>query len=136
MTHNEHCTILLCFTFSYRKHKRTGGYAKDELLEDALGHEAGDLTHEGRSNPKGSTKSTTTFNNPVYDKHTLNDDELQMIGYETKLSDEDEQSFKPSPDDYQVSGDTLEPTLDYDVDAEDVDLKDEDKVALYKYGKL
>ena len=122
--------------FSCRKHKRTGGYAKDELLEDPLGHgiETGDFTHEGGSNPKGSNKSST-FDNPVYDSHNLNDNEVQMIGYETKLSGGDEQSFKPSLDEYQLPGETHEPQLDYDVDAEGVN-QDEEKMPQYKYGKL
>lgn len=123
------------FAFSYRRYKRTGGYAKDDLLEDPLGHEADDITHEGRSNPKGGSTKSSTFDNPVYDSHHLNDDEVQMIGYEAKLSDGDEQLFKPSLDEYQLPGETHKPQLDYDVDAEDVD-QDEEKMPQYKYGKL
>ena len=121
----------MCFTLSYRKHKRTGGYAKDDLLEDPLGHETGDFMYEGQSKPKEST----TFDNPVYDSHNLNEDEVKMIGYETRLSDGDEQSFKTALDEYQLPGEAHEPKLDYDVDAEDVD-QDEEKMPQYKYGKL
>ena len=136
------------FIFSYRKYKRTGGYAKDDLLEDPLGHEHAydDITHEGRDSPKKSTISTepgtTTFDNPIYDSHNLEEREVEMIGYETKLSDTDEQSLKAALDDYQPHGDNMrEPSLDYDLDTDEAEAirggRDEDKTpALYKYDKL
>ena len=77
--------ILVCYR--YVRRKRTGGYAKDELLEDELGTE-GEIKTEGGSSPnKPSTSAAnmSAFENPIYDSTTLTPAEVELIGYETKL---------------------------------------------------
>lgn len=131
--------------YSYRHYQRSSSYTKEELLEDQMGYGTENLTCEGRRNPKRSSKEPTaksdvaTFENPVYDLKT---DEVEMIGYETKLSqDDDDQSFKPSLSDYELTGEMLKPSLDVATDPENVAASDEgqDKgkvPTLYEYEKL
>ena len=127
------------------RYKRTGGYVKDDLLEDPMGHASDDITQEQRDNRKKSSKTSTTnasaFDNPVYDSGVLNLDEVEMIGYETKLSSDadSEQAFKASLDDYQLGGGMIKPTLEFDADTNDADAADDGdskKPALYVYEKL
>ena len=125
------------------RHKRTGGYRKDELLEDQLGTE-GNITSEGRSNPKKQTSSVanmSAFDNPVYESNTLTPGEVEMIGYETKpeIPDDDKQLLKPDLNDYQLTGEMLKPSDEFDLntyDPEDVYHDDGEAPALYEYEKL
>ena len=130
------------FHCRYIRFKRSGhGYIKDDLLEDPAGHTPDNLTQEQRSNLKKSKKTSTTntsaFDNPVYDTNALNLDEVEMIGYETKLSGDvdNEQVFRPSLDDYELGGGMVKPTLEFDVDM-NVDEDGGKNPALYEYEKL
>lgn len=132
--------------YSCVRYKRTGSYRKDDFLEEPSAHDTDDLTYEERSNPKKPTKltsSTTAFDNPIYDSNTLTLDEVEMIGYETKpvIPDDDGPSFKPTLDDYQLTGEMIKPTLGFDFDnVEDTEEKDQDdegvKPALNEYQRL
>lgn len=70
--------FCIFFCYRYVRRKRSGGYRKDELLEDQLGTE-GDITSEARSNPKKETSSVanmSAFDNPVYESNTLTPGEV------------------------------------------------------------
>ena len=134
---------MLTYMYRYMRRKRTGGYTKDDLLEDQM-PESEDITQQERSDPKKSTNSManmSAFDNPVYDSHTLKPDEVEMIGYETKpeIPDDDKQVFKPELDDYQLPGEIIKPRDEFDLntyDMEDVYHDDGEAPALYEYEKL
>lgn len=129
--------------YRYVQRKRTGGYTKDELLEDQLETEGG-ITTEGGSERKKSSSSVanmSAFDNPVYDSNTLTPAEVELVGYETKpaIPDDDKQLLKPDLDDYQLTGEMIKQNDEFDLntyDTEDVYHDDGEAPALYEYEKL
>lgn len=126
------------------RYKQTGGYAKDELLEQPSAHETDDITYEERNNPKKSMSDETTYSNPIYDSTILGPDEIDMTGYETKpaipATDDSEplDSFHAVLHDYQTPEEIIKLPLDADLDTKEA-VEDPDqglKPALYEYERL
>ena len=91
-----------------------------------MGSDTHHFTQEERSDPKRTKKptaDTTTFDNPVYDSNILQADEIDIVGYETKISEDE--------------GENIEPTLEYDFDTKEaIDQGKGKKPVLYEYEKL
>ena len=110
-------------TNRYRKYKRTGGYKKDDFLEETA---PGEITYEEQPNPKtSSTLDSRTFDNPLYDSTTVTPSGIQLTGYETKPK----LDFKASDpahalDDnsYEIVQDILQPDSNNDDTLVKVDL--------------
>ena len=136
---------IMSFPLYYRYvryKRRTGGYTKDDLLEEQPG--TGDGAFEANSDKEKSTSSVanmSAFDNPVYESSVLTSAEVEMVGFETKpgIPDDGKKVLKPDLNDYQLTGEIIKPNDEFDLntyDANDVYHDDGEAPALYEYEKL